>query len=405
MIAIADFVMFAIALALAIPCLVFFVECVVGAVARDGRPETSGDPAARPRIAVLMPAHDERAVIAETIAGVAPQLQSNDVLLVVADNCSDDTAALARSAGATVIERSDPERRGKGYALAFGLEHLASAPPDVVVIVDADCAVATGGIERLACLAKRTDRPVQADYLLQPPANPNGVTVVSALAFIVKNRVRPRGLHALGLPCLLTGTGMAFPWQVIRKAPPTEGNLVEDMMMGLDLAELGHAPRLCPEVFVTSVLPERLKAASAQRRRWEHGHLATLLRHGPRLIARGLRRGSVELLALGLDLMVPPLALLVLLVGFALCLSALAAWLGASALPALILLASFAMISTGVLVAWFAYGRATLRARHLLAIPLYAAWKVPLYLSFLLRGRHAKWERTERRAGDSKQES
>ena len=54
-----------------------------------------------------------------------------------------------------------------------------------------------------------------------PPTEPEGLAVISALAILVKNRVRPLGLHALGLPCLLTGTGMAFPWQVIRKAPAT----------------------------------------------------------------------------------------------------------------------------------------------------------------------------------------
>ena len=72
--------------------------------------------------------------------------------------------------------------------------------PDVVVIMDADCAISAGGIEQLARLAVARNRPVQADYVLRPPANPQGIAVVSALAFIVKNRVRPRGLHALGLP-------------------------------------------------------------------------------------------------------------------------------------------------------------------------------------------------------------
>jgi cellulose synthase/poly-beta-1,6-N-acetylglucosamine synthase-like glycosyltransferase len=222
------------------------------------------------------------------------------------------------------------------------------------------------------------------------------VAVVSALAFIVKNRVRPRGLHALGLPCVLTGSGMAFPWHVIRMAPPTEGNLVEDMMMGLDLAELGFPPMLCPEARVTSMLPDRLRAASGQRRRWEHGHLATLLAHGPRLMAKGLRRGRLSLFALGLDLMVPPLALLVMVVGLSLGVALGAAALGAAAGPAWLLGINLGLVALGVFLAWFAYGRDTLRARHLLAIPLYAAWKVPLYLSFLVRGRHAAWERTER---------
>lgn len=395
-----DIAMFALACALLVPCAVFFSECLLGALAsKRAAPTADGSP--RPRIAILMPAHDEHAVIAQTLAGLKPELLASDRLIVVADNCSDDTAALARAAGAIAIERSDQERRGKGYALAFGLDHLAQDPPDVVVIMDADCSISPGGIERLGRLAVTRDRPVQADYVLRPPENPQGVAVVSALAFIVKNRVRPRGLHALDLPCLLTGTGMGFPWHVIRAAPPTEGNLVEDMVMGLDLSVLGYPPVLCPEACVTSVLPERLGAASAQRRRWEHGHLATLLQHGPRLIGLGLTRGRLSLLALGLDLMVPPLAFLVMLVGLGLLLAVGAALLGASRGPLWLLTTSVGMITCGVLVAWYAYGRDTLRPRHLLSIPLYAAWKIPLYLAFLVRGRHRTWERTERQPNDA----
>ena len=87
-----------------------------------------------------------------------------DRLLVVADNCSDDTAALARTAGAEVVERSNAQQRGKGYALDFGVRHLASAAPDVMIIVDADCQVGEGSIERLANCCIDSGRPTQALY-------------------------------------------------------------------------------------------------------------------------------------------------------------------------------------------------------------------------------------------------
>src|SRR5688572_10630108 len=130
-----DFALMTVSLVLAVPCAVFFVECLLGAISTP-RARPLDEASARPRVAVLMPAHDEREVIADTLAGLLPELQSGDRLLVVADNCSDDTAAIARAAGATVIERSDRERRGKGYALAYGLQALVEHPPDVVVIMD-----------------------------------------------------------------------------------------------------------------------------------------------------------------------------------------------------------------------------------------------------------------------------
>jgi cellulose synthase/poly-beta-1,6-N-acetylglucosamine synthase-like glycosyltransferase len=396
-----DAILLALALAAAVPSAVFFWECVLGALYRP-KPRPDGEGAARPRIAVLVPAHNESSGVTPTLQGLRAQLRDRDVLLVVADNCDDDTAAVAAASGARVVERHDPSRRGKGYALIFGLEKLAEDPPDVVVIVDADCQVSEGGIERIARQAHATDRPVQADYVLVPSAAPSARSVISALAFLIKNRVRPRGLDALGMPVLLTGTGMGFPWAVLRKAPPTEDHLVEDMVMGLELALLGHAPRLCPDAHVTSALPEGQKAASAQRKRWEHGHLATLIAHGPKLMAAGLTRGRGELIALALDLMVPPLSLLValLLAGSALCAAALL--LGAATAPLAIFACSLFGIALAVLVGWSAYGRRLVRARDLWSIPLYVLWKLPLYFGFFVKGKQRVWERTERSADPSR---
>lgn len=385
-----------VAIAAALPCAVFFVECTLGSLVplrrRGDAPPSPG------RIAVLVPAHNESSGVIPTLTGLKAQLRPDDLLLVVADNCTDDTAAIAAQSGATVIERHDTSKRGKGFALAFGLEHLAMQPPDVVIIVDADCLVSEGSLLKLATMARELDRPIQADYVLEPPQRPQGLAVVSALAFLVKNRVRPRGLLALGMPCLLTGTGMAFPWAVIRKAPPTDDNLVEDMVMGLSLAQLGHAPMLCAEARVSSVLPDRTQAAQAQRKRWEHGHLATLREYGPKLLGQGLRQARADLLALALDLMVPPLSLLVALLLAALGFTAVCAFLGASVGPLAVCVANLAALGGGVLLAWFVHGRALVRARDLGAIPLYVLWKIPLYFTFFARGRHGQWERTERTA-------
>jgi cellulose synthase/poly-beta-1,6-N-acetylglucosamine synthase-like glycosyltransferase len=381
----------------AVPSFTFFWECVLGAFYRPraAPAEITGTAA---RIAVLMPAHDESPGIAGTLAQLKSHWNERTRLYVVADNCSDDTAQLAADSGATVFERHDQARRGKGYALSYGLEQLASDPPDVVVILDADCEVSPHGIARLAERALETDCPIQADYWLMPSTRPSGRSVVSALAFLVKNRVRPRGLAALGMPCLLTGTGMAFPWAVLRKAPPTEDHLVEDMVMGLQLALLGHPPQLCTSVCVTSALPEQARAASAQRKRWEHGHLAVLLAHAPRLLARGLAGMRFELLALALDLLVPPLSLLVLLLGLGSLLTLAAFLLGASPVPFALFVLNVAAIGIGVIAGWYTYGRELVRARDLLSIPLYVLWKLPLYFGFFTRGKQRVWERTERTA-------
>jgi hypothetical protein len=382
------------ALALALPALVFVVECAAALTA--GEPAAPPASTARPRGVVMIPAHDEERGISGTVAALRPLLGPADRLLVVADNCGDATASAARAAGAEVIERRDPARRGKGYAIAFAVDALAAAPPDVVVIVDADCRMSADGIAILAREATATDRPVQAEYLLTPPEHPTPRGTLSALAVLVRNRIRPLGLRRLGLPTHLTGSGMAFPWSVLRAAPNLGSNLVEDLVLGLELALAGHPPLMCPAVRVSSELPEGDDAALGQRRRWEHGQLATLRQYGPRMIVAGLRRGSADLLALGLDLCVPPLALLVTMLGGGAAAGLALALLRGSAVPFAVTALALVAVAATVVGAAAKFGGDRLPLRHLLLVPFYVFWKLPLYLSFVTRGKHKSWDRTRR---------
>ncbi|HEV8548739.1 MAG TPA: glycosyltransferase, partial [Polyangiaceae bacterium] len=308
---------------------------------------------------------------------------------------SDRTAEVARNAGAEVAERRDPERRGKGHALSFGTELLAASPPDAVIIMDADCQVERGTLRHLARTALDAGRPVQAVYLMHAPAR-GGTAGLSAFAFLVRNLVRPRGLARLGMPCQLTGTGMAFPWAVLRDAPATEGHLVEDLMLGHELALKGLAPLLCDDVLVGSTLPTGEAASLKQRRRWEHGQLSILLSTAPRLFVAGVRRGDPGLIALALDAAVPPLALLVVLQGAATAGALGLVLVGGSTSPLLISAAGGALLALGVGTAWLRHGRRVLPLGDLAQIPRYVLWKLPLYGSFMKTGAHREWERTER---------
>ena len=377
---------------LSAPALVFFVECFASLFLPDGKPMTRPESVST---VVMIPAHDEKEGVGPTVTGVQSQLAEGDRVLVIADNCTDETADRARAAGAEVIERSDADRRGKGYALAFGIDHLDSNPPDVVIVVDADCRLTPGSVDALVGRAMRTQRPVQADYVFQASER-SPLSMISALATLVRNRVRPRGLRRLGQPCHLTGTGMAFPWKVIRAAPELGDNIVEDLAMGIELAILGHEPLFCIEAGARSELPAGRKAAIQQRRRWEHGHIATLIEHGPRLIREGIVRGRPGLIAMGADIIVPPLALLVGLLVVVLGLAGLLAFFGGPTYPSWIAGSAFALVWFGVALGWARYGRKALPFRYLLLVPLYVLWKIPLYLSFLFGRRERQWRRTER---------
>ena len=203
---------------LCIPVVVFFLEVAAAILLPRPRSSPTLPTTPRPRIAVIVPAHNESTGLLPTIADVKAQLMPGDRLLVVADNCTDDTAAVAARAGAGVVVRDDTSKFGKGFALDWGIRHLEPDPPDIVVILDADCRLASDAISVIADTAAATGRPAQALYLMKAPKNPSLDNNVAEFAWRVKNWSRPLGLHKCHLPCQLMGSGMAFPWSVIRPA-------------------------------------------------------------------------------------------------------------------------------------------------------------------------------------------
>jgi cellulose synthase/poly-beta-1,6-N-acetylglucosamine synthase-like glycosyltransferase len=374
-----------------VPCAVLALECLAACL-----------PPARarftlvkvPRLVVLVPAHDEEECLPHALRSIEPELGEDDRVLVVAHNCSDRTAMLARARGAEVLEVRDAGTGGKPDALKAGLRHLDADPPEVVVIVDADCRIEPGAIRTLAMAAAESGGPVQGDYRFGAEEG-DDFGSLSSLALLVKNVVRPLGLTRLGLPCLLNGAGSAYPFAQLRAAPHGEGSIAEDYQLAIDLAKCGHPTRFVREACVRSVLPARRDAALRQRRRWEHGHLRLVTRTAPALCLRGLFTLDRNLLALGVDLLVPPLAFLVLawLASAGLAGAALATGAGASA--AWIALAAGVLLLGGVAagLARFAGRRALVRA--LCTAPGYVLRKLPLYLAFFGR-RETRWQKTER---------
>lgn len=345
----------------------------------------------KPTLAILMPAHNESLVITESIKSINAQLSTDDKLVVIADNCTDDTALIAKSLGAIVVERFQKDKRGKGYALDFGLQHLKGAPPEVVIVVDADCIVEDFAIERLVAACYESQRPVQALYLMEPQTKQNLKSRISTFAWVVKNKVRPLGFAMLKLPCQLMGTGMAFLWADINMVSLASGHIVEDMKLGADLARLNKAPMFLHEAKVTSIFPPSNAAINTQRARWEHGHLSVILNEAPKLFYEAIKNKNVAMFGLACDLCVPPLAMLTLM-----CLGvSLLVFLVAS--NALIILATILLscLFLGVFLAWFKFGRKIISFKQLCYAPIYAMLKIPLYIKFFF-SRQVDWVRSKR---------
>jgi cellulose synthase/poly-beta-1,6-N-acetylglucosamine synthase-like glycosyltransferase len=396
MITVVSFLLVTLAALLAFLVTVFLVE-VIAAITlpqRDCPMPAPGD--ASRHIAVVVPAHNESINLLPTLTDIRAQLRADDRLLVVADNCTDDTAAVATRAGAEVVVRDDPARRGKGYALDFAVRHLGLDPPDIVIIVDADCRLADRALDRLAAACALTNRPVQALDLMTAPDQSSINFKVAEFAWRLKNWVRPLGLRALGLPSQLMGTGMAFPWDLIRSVNLASNLIMEDLKLGLDLALAGHPAVFCPFPGVCSEFPQTVESAQKQRQRWEQGHIVAIATMVPRLIFLAAARANLNLLALALDAAVPPLSLLVMLVTVVLVVAGLATIFGASPTAISISLMSFVALVAGVFVSWAKYGRDILQPRSILLIFPYVLRKLPLYVRILLRKLNLEWIRTDR---------
>jgi len=349
------------------------------------------------RTAVLIPAHNEGAGILPTIQEVQAQLGPNDRILVVADNCTDDTAAIVQAAGVEVTVRADPARRGKGYALEFGVRHLGLNPPDVVVIMDADCRLGENALRHLSDSAMASRRPVQSLYLMLAPENAPPGKAVNLFAWRVKNWIRPLGLELLGLPTQLFGTGMAFPFTLILDRDLGNSRLAEDTALGIALASAGYPPLFMSGARVHSRFPTSQAGSEQQRQRWEKGHLDNIVDLVPGALARSLRDRNLGLAALAIDMAVPPLSLLVLVTALCEILGGIAFGLGAPSAALAIPSLSILLLVVGTALAWTAVGRDVLPPRELLRLPLHAIQKLGSYHRIARGKATSAWIRTDRK--------
>lgn len=389
-------VLWAFTAVVAVPVLTLLAQCVA-AWMPTARPRSNGSGVrSHGSVTVLIPAHNEEAGLTETLGHLIDRDRDSMRVLVVADNCEDRTAEVARAAGADlVIERHDSERRGKGYALAAGIAALSEHPPDTLIVLDADMSTTTDDLQRLAAACSANQTPCQGVSIMAAPWSASPRDQISSFAFSVKNRVRPLGMHKLGLPVLLTGTGMAFPWSLVRRVDFASGHVTEDMELSTRLAREGIFATLVPDAISRGRLPSDRGAARSQRTRWEQGHLHSIAKHGPRLLLESLTRLSPRRLAFALDLLVPPLSFLVMLMMAVLAAHAFAfaiGLVGPSGALALLLPTAMAL---AILLAWARLDEDRPPLSRLLLAPAYVAWKLPLYVAAIFRPER-RWVRTSR---------
>jgi len=376
---------------ISIPVITFFVQVLLSLL--PGHKSTAAK--RTPTTTILIPAHNESTGIIQTLLSIKGQLTPNINVLVVADNCNDDTAAIAKSYGVEVIERHHDAERGKGYALDYGIQHLAKHPPEVVLILDADCLVGEHAIATLVDQAVEYQRPIQGLYLMNAKKDSPLKIKIAAFAWAVKNWSRPLGFSRVGLACPLMGSGMAFSWRIISQVNFASGHIVEDLKLGIDFAKLNIPPLFCPAALITSEFPSSEEGINTQRTRWEHGHLSMILKEGLPLIVRGIKQANLNMLAMAIDMCLPPLALLVLIIAMLSMVGLLMSAVTHQLLPWSGILIDALLVAVAVILAWFKFGRNIVKFSELLMVPFYIATKIPLYAKFVFK-RQSEWVRSKR---------
>ncbi len=341
---------------------------------------------------VVIPAHNEEGTVARCLRSLLASELPPSEIVVVADNCTDATAAVARDFGVTVLVRDDSTLRGKSHALDFALAALRDRPqpPAAVLFIDADTEVAPDCLTHLEARLDTGARVVQAYY--QAAATTSELGRLRRLAFALVHWTRPLGAARLGLGATLKGNGMAFRWDVVASGTGGRG-VTEDAAMTLSLVARGVPVAFEPSARVFGLMADDYAGARTQDERWEGGR-AHLLAPAIRGALRAARTGNLSGAAAALEVAAPPLSLLGTL--------AMAALGGAVVTRSGAL--SLALIAVGSLGAYVFVGLISARVSFadLLAargIPRFVAHKLAIYVRLLRRGVPTEWERTQREAG------
>ena len=361
--------------------------------------------AAECRFAVLIPAYNEERLIGRLLQNLNqldyPAHQYD--VCVVADNCDDGTASIARANGARVFERHDLTHRAKGYALRWLLEQLRGKdgyPYDAFVILDADSVVSSNFLRSMDARLAAGNQVVQAYYTVLN-THQGMLTGLRAAALAALHYLRPLGRAAFGLSCGLKGNGMCFRTDIIERFAWNWYTLAEDVEFHLALVRAGVRVDFAPEAQVSADMPVTLKQAASQNQRWERGRIQLLREHVPTLVWDGLRKRSLLRLDAAAEQLIPPQSLPFALAG--LCL--VGGLLVSSQLVQVLALLGL-VGQAGYLLAALALARAPWRAYlALTAAPIYIVWKLGLYSQALVSSRTPDWIRTTRTATVSSKQS
>ncbi len=230
----------------------------------------------------IIPAHNEEMVVSNLIESLKNQTYDKNLydIYVIADNCTDNTANIARRAGAIVLERFDPAHKTKGYALQWFLKQKIeeNADYDAFFVFDADNIVDKDFILNMNKKLCQGEDVVQGYRDIKNPTD-NWITAGYALFYWTMHRLYHLARYNVGLSTLLNGTGFMVRFDVVKPNGWQTETLTEDIEFSLKRIIKGKKLGWATDAIVYDEQPTSFKQSWSQRSRWTVGHMQCMKRY------------------------------------------------------------------------------------------------------------------------------
>lgn len=352
------------------------------------------------KFAIIVPAHNEEKMISKTIYSLSGLIypKRNYDVFVIADNCTDQTALIARNLGVNVLERNNESKKGKGYALRWAFDKIIDYEKryDAIVVIDADSLVSGNFLEVMNhYMAKGSEVIQSADLVLSKPGNWS--VEATRIGFLLYNYVKPLGRKVLRLKMGLRGNGMCFSTDVLKSVPWKAWSLTEDVEYGLILLLKGISIDFAPEAMVHAQMPIEATNAKTQRSRWELGRFQIIKMYTPKFLYQAFSKRSLVYFDVFLELITPPFVNMMLMITLILSLISFL-WI-LELLPLIHLLIWGILLNLGIIylfIGLYVGGADKALYKSLIRLPLFVAWKIKVYALAFKKGNEVKWIRTER---------
>lgn len=268
------------------------------------------------RFAVLIPAHNEAAVLAPLLDSLKNQHYPKNCyrVFVSCDNCSDNTAEVAESCGAEALIRTDTTKNGKTWNVRWALTQIPMDNFDALAMFDADNLVESNFLARMNDYMEQHPEAEAVQGVLDVK-NPddNWLTRSYALAYWFTNRFWQLARGLWGLSCTLGGTGLVIRAATLRRLGWNLESLTEDLEMSTRIILSGSRVHWNDHAIIYDEKPQDLRISTKQRTRWMQGHYWVCWKYGIKALVSFFQTRKVQYLDLFLYLLAPGKACIALI--------------------------------------------------------------------------------------------